>query len=56
MNQSEWEELLSLRAEMNNGMTGLSTVHQERFTELLVKSLRGKGDHDCWLKGAQDEH
>ena len=44
MNQDEWDELLAIRAEMNSNMMALDVAEQEKFTELLVKSLDGKGD------------
>ena len=44
MNQSEWNELLKIRQEMNGNLMALDVRTQERYTELLVKSLQGKGD------------
>jgi len=44
MNQSEWNELLKIRQEMNGNLMALDARTQERYTELLVKSLKGKGD------------
>jgi hypothetical protein len=44
MNQDEWNELLAIRREMNENLMDLDARMQERYTELLVKSLEGKGD------------
>ena len=44
MKESEWEELLAIRKEMNANLMAMNAKAQERYTELLVKSLRGKGD------------
>ena len=44
MEQSEWDELLAIRREMNDNLMAQDTRTQERYTELLVKSLEGKGD------------
>ena len=44
MNKQEWEQLLTLREALNNNLMAYDVSTQERFTELLVKSLEGKGD------------
>jgi hypothetical protein len=44
INQDEWDELLSIRSEMNANLMAQDTRTQEKYTELLVKSLEGKGD------------
>lgn len=44
MNQAEWNELLAIRREMNENLMAIDARTQERYTELLVKSLEGKGD------------
>jgi hypothetical protein len=44
MNQAEWNELLAIRREMNANLMAIDAKTQERYTELLVKSLEGKGD------------
>ena len=44
MEQTEWNELLAIRREMNENLMALDARMQERYTELLVKSLSGKGD------------
>jgi hypothetical protein len=44
MEQDEWDQLVALRSEMNNHLMALDHKTQEKYTELLVKSLRGKGD------------
>jgi len=44
MKREEWDQLLILRDEMNNHLMALDHKTQAKYTELLVKSLRGKGD------------
>ena len=44
MDQTEWNELLSIRREMNANLMAQDAKTQERYTELLVKSLAGKSD------------
>jgi hypothetical protein len=44
MNQEDWEQLLAIRKEMNANLMAHDARTQERYTELLVESLRGKGD------------
>jgi hypothetical protein len=44
MEQEEWNELLSIRHEMNANLMAQDTKTQEKYVELLVKSLEGKGD------------
>ena len=44
MEQNEWNELLAIRREMNANLMAQDVKTQERYTELLVKSLEGKGD------------
>ena len=44
MTEEEWNQLLALREEMNNNLTAMDPSAQEKYTELLVKSLEGKGD------------
>jgi hypothetical protein len=45
MDQAEWETLDSIRRELNSNLMAYDWSTQEKFTELLVKSLEGKGDH-----------
>ena len=40
----EWEELTSLKSAINEYPASVHPIKMERFTELLVKSLEGKGD------------
>jgi hypothetical protein len=40
----EWNEMDILRKAMNYSLASVHPEKQERFTELFVKSLRGKGD------------
>lgn len=44
MEDQEWQMLLALRAELQNHLMAYDTEAQEKFTELLVKSLVGKGN------------
>jgi hypothetical protein len=44
MDQQEWEQLDTLRRELNDHLMAYDWSAQEKFTELLVKSLEGKGD------------
>jgi hypothetical protein len=40
----EWEELNALREAINYNPHTVSYQKMEKFTELLVRSLQGKGD------------
>lgn len=44
MDQAEWETLDAIRKELNGNLMAYDWIAQEKFTELLVKSLEGKGD------------
>ena len=44
MEETEWEQLLSIRKEMNANLMAQDPATQEKYVELLVKSLEGKGD------------
>jgi hypothetical protein len=44
MNQEEWDQLLAIRKEMNANLMAQDVATQEKYVELLVKSLEGKGD------------
>jgi hypothetical protein len=45
MDQTDWEELLALKAAISYNPATVHPEKQERFTELLVKSLCGKGEN-----------
>jgi hypothetical protein len=45
MDQQEWNQLDSLRRELNQNLMAYDWSTQEKFTELFVKSLEGKGDN-----------
>jgi hypothetical protein len=45
MDQAEWDKLDAIRRELNFNLMAYDWEAQEKFTELLVKSLEGKGDH-----------
>ena len=44
MDQQEWEELNAIRKNLNANLMAYDWSTQEKFTELFVKSLEGKGD------------
>lgn len=44
LTEAERSELFALKAEIDGRPQSASVDQQERFTELLVKSLQGKGD------------
>ena len=44
MDQTEWETLDAILRELNSNLMAYDWEAQEKFTELLVKSLEGKGD------------
>jgi hypothetical protein len=44
MDQSEWDTLDAIRRNLNANLMAYDCEAQEKFTELLVKSLEGKGD------------
>lgn len=44
MDQNEWETLDAIRRELNGNLMAYDWSTQEKFTELFVKSLEGKGD------------
>jgi hypothetical protein len=44
MEEAEWNELNALRQELNANLMAYDWEAQEKFTELFVKSLEGKGD------------
>lgn len=44
MEKQEWKQLAEMKAELDNNLMAFDSYAQEKFTELLVKSLEGKGD------------
>jgi hypothetical protein len=44
MTDTEWRELVALKAAIDGYPQAVSTCQQERFTELFVMSLAGKGN------------
>jgi hypothetical protein len=44
MTEEEWDLLIAIRREMNDSLMAQDTATQEKYVELLVKSLQGKGD------------
>jgi hypothetical protein len=45
MTQEEWDELTALKDAINYNPASVHYDRMERFTELMVKSLEGKGDY-----------
>lgn len=45
MTQEEWDELKALKDAINYNPASVHYDRMERFTELMVKSLEGKGDY-----------
>lgn len=44
LDEQEWDELVHLKSEITVNPTALDANAMELFTELLVRSLQGKGD------------
>lgn len=44
LTEEDWDELNSLRNAITDNPASIATQKMEKFTELLVKSLYGKGD------------
>jgi hypothetical protein len=44
LTQSEWNELVALKNAINYDPSSVHFEKMERFTELMVRSLEGKGD------------
>lgn len=44
MEKQEWMQLAEMKAELDNNLMAFDSQAHEKFTELLVKSLAGKGD------------
>ena len=44
LTEEEWNELDALRVAINTNPASVHPEKQERFTELFVRSLEGKGD------------
>ena len=44
LSQEEWQELCSLKKAIDGYPASMATAQMERFTELFVRSLHGKGD------------
>lgn len=45
MNEEDWQELLALKSAISYNPASVHPDKQERFTELLVKTLEGKGEN-----------
>ena len=44
LTKEEWNELVALKEAINYSPHTVSASKMEKFTELMVRSLRGKGD------------
>ena len=44
LSDQEWNELQGLRLAISERISSVHPARQERFTQLFVRSLRGKGD------------
>lgn len=44
LTDEDWDELKSLKSAITDNPASMATHKMEKFTELLVKSLYGKGD------------
>jgi hypothetical protein len=45
MTQEEWDQLVSMRRQISDSsITSFNSLYLERYTELLAKSLAGKGN------------
>jgi thioester reductase-like protein len=44
LNQEEWDELVALKNAINHCPAQVHYDKMERFTELMVRTLYGKGD------------
>jgi hypothetical protein len=47
MTQEEWNEMDTLRKAINDYPASVHPSKMERFTELFVMSLEGKGNYVC---------
>lgn len=45
LSQEEWDELVSLKNAINDGPASVVPHEMERFTELFVKSIEGRGNN-----------
>lgn len=48
LTKKEWEELVHLKETISQNPFSVIPEKQELFTELLVKSLSGKGDYQIF--------
>lgn len=50
METKEWEELIALKDAISENPFSVHPMKMEKFTELLVKSLEGKGENSVFLE------
>ena len=50
MEDKDWEELVALKSVISYNPASVHPDKMEKFTELLVKSLRGKGENSVVLE------
>lgn len=44
LSEEEWEEMCALKRAINDGPSCIAPQKMERFSELFVRTLHGKGD------------
>lgn len=52
ISDEEFREMVRLKREIDGYPQSVAPEHQERFTELMVKSLMGKGDKPLKMQNA----
>lgn len=45
LTNEEWNELVTLKNEISLYLTSINSTEMERFTELMVKSIEGRGNY-----------
>lgn len=50
LTDSEQEELIALKRAINDNVSSVHYIKMERFTELLVKTLSGKGPGEMFTE------
>lgn len=50
LTDSEQEELIALKRAINDNVSSVHYIKMERFTELLVKTLSGKGSGEMFTE------
>jgi hypothetical protein len=50
MNTEDWNELIALKDVISYNPASVSPENMDKFTELFVKTLRGKGENSVCLE------